>query len=148
MCFPRFMFLFFFSKPIVEGHQDMCLMTPREANPQPSFRPFVPNPRAKKHEVLSELRRSRLPQPSQNNGRKQLTFLKVAFFSILFNLRSFQKPDPFPWVSGGFLERFGSLQTNGEGSTRTLPFPSPALGFLGMFSAIPTACASDAPAGC
>ena len=31
--------------------------------------------------------------------------------SILFNRRSFQKPDPFPtWALDGFLNRFGSLE--------------------------------------
>ena len=36
------------------------------------------------------------------------------------NKSKFRKPDPFPWVSGGFLERFGSLERmEMEGSTRT-----------------------------
>ena len=36
--------------------------------------------------------------------------LRVDSFSILSSHRSFRKPDPFPWVSRGFLERFGSLE--------------------------------------
>ena len=28
-----------------------------------------------------------------------------SFSTILVNHRSVQTPDPFPWVSGGFLER-------------------------------------------
>ena len=37
-------------------------------------------------------------------------FLTVDSLSILFNHRSLQKLDLFPWASGGFLERFGSLE--------------------------------------
>ena len=43
--------------------------------------------------------------------------LTVDAFSILFNHPSSQKPDPFPWVSVGFLER-RIPGRNWEGSTR------------------------------
>ena len=51
-----------------------------------------------------------------------LKIIWVDSFSILFNHRSFQKPDPFSTrVSGGFVERFGSLERmEMEGTSRKM----------------------------
>ena len=42
------------------------------------------------------------------------TVLGVDSMSILFNHRSFQKPDPFPCIFDGFLRRFGPVERMGK----------------------------------
>ena len=46
----------------------------------------------------------------QCDPRNLGSILGVDSLSILFNPRSFPRTGCFPWVSGGFLERFGSLE--------------------------------------
>ena len=52
-------------------------------------------------------------------GQHELTLLGVDSDSILFNHRSFPKPDLFPWVFDAFLKR-RIPGKNGEGTPRTL----------------------------
>ena len=62
--------------------------------------------------------------------------LGVDSFSILSNHRSFRRPDPFSWVSGGFLER-RIPGKNGEGNTRKKGRPYAASVTTGAVVRIP-----------
>ena len=64
---------------------------------------------------------------------------------MLSNYGSFRKSDPFPWVSGGFLER-RIPGKNGEGSARTVaewkvygPKLSLAIGPVAIITGMPKA---------
>ena len=61
------------------------------------------------------------PQKAQESGCILAGFFSVDSSILLTTLVSSSSAGyPFPWVSLGFLERFGSLRMELEGSTRSL----------------------------